>query len=164
MAQNDSTDFFHNRHQKVLFFLFRGMEWDLVHLVRRSLIDLLYKPGIMDECREVGGIRISRGDRSTRRKLAQGHFVHRKSHMIWPGIEPGPPRWEAGDRPPELWMALPRDRTSPKWLSLVWRNFHRCPHFRTAQRAKWRWSKGEVVSVLNSASRHEDVSGGGGTL
>jgi hypothetical protein len=20
-----------------------------------------------------------------------------KSHMIWPGIEPGPPRWEAGD-------------------------------------------------------------------
>jgi hypothetical protein len=25
------------------------------------------------------------------------HFVHHKSHMIWPGIEQGPPRWEAGD-------------------------------------------------------------------
>jgi hypothetical protein len=28
--------------------------------------------------------------------LSQCHFVHNKSHMDWPGIEPGPPRWEAG--------------------------------------------------------------------
>jgi hypothetical protein len=27
--------------------------------------------------------------------LPQGHFVHHKYHMICPGIEPGPPRWEA---------------------------------------------------------------------
>jgi hypothetical protein len=26
-----------------------------------------------------------------------GYPVHYKSHMIWPGLEPGPPRWEAGD-------------------------------------------------------------------
>jgi hypothetical protein len=25
------------------------------------------------------------------------HFVHHKSHMIWPGMEPGPTRWKAGD-------------------------------------------------------------------
>jgi hypothetical protein len=29
--------------------------------------------------------------------LPQRHFVHHKSHMTSPGIEHGPPRWEAGD-------------------------------------------------------------------
>jgi hypothetical protein len=40
--------------------------------VRRPLIALLYQPRTIDddECRAVGGIRISRGNRSTRRKHA----------------------------------------------------------------------------------------------
>jgi hypothetical protein len=29
--------------------------------------------------------------------LPQWHFVNYKAHMILPGIEPGPPRWDAGD-------------------------------------------------------------------
>jgi hypothetical protein len=29
--------------------------------------------------------------------LFKCHFVHHKSHMDCPGIEPGLPRWEAGD-------------------------------------------------------------------
>jgi hypothetical protein len=29
--------------------------------------------------------------------LLQRHFVHHKFHLTRPGIEPGPPRWEAGD-------------------------------------------------------------------
>jgi hypothetical protein len=29
--------------------------------------------------------------------LTQCHYVHHKSHMTWPGLEPGPPRYEAGD-------------------------------------------------------------------
>jgi hypothetical protein len=31
------------------------------------------------------------------RNLSQYHFVHHKLHMDGPGIEPGPPRWDAGD-------------------------------------------------------------------
>jgi hypothetical protein len=30
------------------------------------------------------------------KNLSECHFVYRKSHMDRPGIEPGPPRWEAG--------------------------------------------------------------------
>jgi hypothetical protein len=33
-------------------------------------------------------------------------FIHHKSHMTWPGIEPGTPRWECGDWPPELRQSL----------------------------------------------------------
>jgi hypothetical protein len=29
--------------------------------------------------------------------LPQRHFVHHKSHMTRPGLEPGAPRWEASD-------------------------------------------------------------------
>jgi hypothetical protein len=28
--------------------------------------------------------------------LPQRHFVHHKSDMTWPGLEPGPPQWEEG--------------------------------------------------------------------
>jgi hypothetical protein len=29
--------------------------------------------------------------------LPQSYFLHHKSQMPWPGIEPGKPRWEPGD-------------------------------------------------------------------
>jgi hypothetical protein len=29
--------------------------------------------------------------------LPQYHFVHHKSHITCPGLEPGPPRWDAGE-------------------------------------------------------------------
>jgi hypothetical protein len=32
-----------------------------------------------------------------RKILPQCRFVHHKSHMTSPGLEHGPPQWEAGD-------------------------------------------------------------------
>jgi hypothetical protein len=31
------------------------------------------------------------------KNLSQCYFVNHKSHMDWPGIEPAPSRWEAGE-------------------------------------------------------------------
>jgi hypothetical protein len=39
--------------------------------------------------------------------LPQGHFVHHKSHMSRPGLEPGPPRWEAVTNRLSYGAALP---------------------------------------------------------
>jgi hypothetical protein len=76
---------------QIAFFL---MGWDWVHSVRRPLIGLLYQPRIInDKCGAIGGMRIGRGNRSTRRKPAQCHFVHHKSHMTWPGLQLQPPQY-----------------------------------------------------------------------
>jgi hypothetical protein len=40
------------------------------------------------------------------KSLPQCHFVHHKCHVNLLGLEPGPPRWEDGDCPPELWHGL----------------------------------------------------------
>jgi hypothetical protein len=50
-----------------------GVGWDWVHLVRRPLFDLLYQPQMIyddDDCGAFGGMRISRGNRSTQRNPA----------------------------------------------------------------------------------------------
>jgi hypothetical protein len=38
--------------------------------------------------------------------VSQCHFVHHKSHMDWPEIEPAPTQCKAGDYPPEPWHGL----------------------------------------------------------
>jgi hypothetical protein len=52
------------------FYFFLRVGWGWVHLVRRPLIGLLYQPQMIDdECDVVGGMRIGKRNRSTRRKL-----------------------------------------------------------------------------------------------
>jgi hypothetical protein len=54
------------------FFFVCGVGWDWVHLVLRPLTGILHQPRMIDddECEAVGGMRIGRGNRSTRRKPA----------------------------------------------------------------------------------------------
>jgi hypothetical protein len=53
---------------------------------------------ILDICKE--------NPKDAEKILFPCHSIHHKSHMDWPGREPGPVRWEAGDQPPELWQGL----------------------------------------------------------
>jgi hypothetical protein len=42
--------------------------------------------------------------------LPQCRFVLQKSHMTWPGIEPGPSRWESIDyTTPDLWHGIVKE-------------------------------------------------------
>jgi hypothetical protein len=45
----------------------------------------------------------------SKKNLSQCHFVQHTSYMDWPWIEPGLPRLEAGDKPPEPWHSLIED-------------------------------------------------------
>jgi hypothetical protein len=103
--------------------------WDWVHLVRRPLIGLLYQHRMIDddECGAVGGMRIGRGNRSTRRKpapvpLCPPQIPH---DLTWArtrgsGVES---RW------PTAWaMARPKgDITTPHYvLTPVYIMLHLC--------------------------------------
>jgi hypothetical protein len=50
--------------------LFRGLGWDRVHCVSRPAVGLLYLSRMTDEYGTIGGMRIGRRNRSTRRKSA----------------------------------------------------------------------------------------------
>jgi hypothetical protein len=53
-------------------------------------------PGDCDDG-EFGGMKIGRGNRSTRRKPAPAPLCPPQILLARPGLEPGPPRWEASD-------------------------------------------------------------------
>jgi hypothetical protein len=42
---------------------------------------------------------------------SQCHFVHYKSHMTWPGLEHGPPRWKPATNRLSYGTALDEDFT-----------------------------------------------------
>jgi hypothetical protein len=74
------------------FFLFLWVGWDWVHLVRRPLFSYCTSPGwsmmIMEQLVEWG---LAGETEVLGESLPHCHCVHHKSHMTWPGIEPGPP-------------------------------------------------------------------------
>jgi hypothetical protein len=50
---------------------------------------------IINEYGAVGAMRIDKGNWSIWRKPSLVPLCPPQSHMTWPGIDPGPPQWEA---------------------------------------------------------------------
>jgi hypothetical protein len=68
-----------------------------VHSARRPLIGLLYLPRVIVMLENLVEWRLAGETEVLGENLPQRHFVYNKSHLIRPGLEPGPPRWEASD-------------------------------------------------------------------
>jgi hypothetical protein len=72
----------------------RSSEGYWVHLVLRPTQPQMIDKG---DCGATGGTKIGKGNRSTRRKRAPAPFCPLQIPLARPGLEPGPPRWEASD-------------------------------------------------------------------
>jgi hypothetical protein len=94
-----SLNTFSNSQRLINFFNSHSGGWSpsWVHSARRPFTGLSYLPRVimmmenLVEWRLVGEIEVL-GE-----NLPQRHSVHHKSHLTRPGLEPGPPRWEASD-------------------------------------------------------------------
>jgi hypothetical protein len=58
---------------------------------------LLYQPQMTEIVEQLVEWRLAGKTEELGENLPQRHFVYHKSHMTGPGLEPGPPRWDASD-------------------------------------------------------------------
>jgi hypothetical protein len=95
-STENRTGIFQN---KINFFLnLHSVGWspNWVHSARRSFTALLCLPRAIVRMENL--VEWMAGETEVLgENLPRRHFVHHKSHLIRPGIEPGPPRWEASD-------------------------------------------------------------------
>jgi hypothetical protein len=83
-----------------VFFFFNlysgGWSPNWVHSARRPLTGLLYLPRVIVRMEKL--VEWMAGETELLgENLPRRHFVHHKSHLTRPGVEPGPPRWEASN-------------------------------------------------------------------
>jgi hypothetical protein len=82
----------------VFFFNLHSGGWspNWVHSARLPLTGLMYLPRVIVRMENL--VEWMAGETKVLgENLPRHHFVHHKSHLTRPGIESGPPRWEASD-------------------------------------------------------------------
>jgi hypothetical protein len=90
LSLEPSGYFFFNSHSG-------GWSPSWVHSARRPFTDLLYLPRVIMMMENLVEWSLAGETEVPRGNLPQRHFVHHKSNLTRPGLEPGPPRWEASD-------------------------------------------------------------------
>jgi hypothetical protein len=65
------------------------MESNCVHSAWRPLIGLLYVPRVIMRMENLVEWWLAEETEVLGENLPQCHFVHHKSHMTWPGVNPG---------------------------------------------------------------------------
>jgi hypothetical protein len=80
-----------------IFLLFIVSGVGLSPLGNAATSGLLYKLQMRVNVEQLAEWRLAGETEVLGENLPQRHFVHRKSHMTRPGLEPGPSRWEASD-------------------------------------------------------------------
>jgi hypothetical protein len=74
-----------------------GWSPNWIHLARRPVNDLLYLPRVIMMMENLVEWILAGETEVLGENLPLRHLVHYKSHLTRPGLEPGPPRWEASD-------------------------------------------------------------------
>jgi hypothetical protein len=94
----ETQDLEMNGVDMLFFFYLHSGGWSpiWVHSARRPLTGLLYLPRVIVTMKKL--VEWMAGETEVLgENLPSRHFFHHKSHLTRPGIEPGPPRWEASD-------------------------------------------------------------------
>jgi hypothetical protein len=91
-------------HKLFIYYVLTLRDWSEPKSTITAIIyiSLLYQPWMIYDCGGISGMNEWQGKPKYSEKMCRSVAVRHKSHMIWSGLEPGPPRWEGGDWQPEL--------------------------------------------------------------